>query len=147
MTVAKRVWSPAPRPEGYPPPVGPYSTAVRAGNLVFVSGQTPRDPVTGDIGHADVRVQARRTLYNLKAVLGAAGAVLEDVVSVTVYLAEENDWGAFNEVYLEFFKEPYPARTAVGCQLRGILVEVSAIAMVEGASAGQRGLRANMTLY
>ncbi|MBI2796961.1 MAG: hypothetical protein HYX65_09695 [Gemmatimonadetes bacterium] len=147
MTVAKRAWSPAPRPDGYPPPVGPYSSAVRAGNLVFVSGQTPRDPATGDIGQADLKVQARRTLYNLKAVLRAAGAGLEDVVSVTVFLADEKDWGDFNEVYTEFFKEPYPSRTAVGCQLRGILVEVSAIAMVDASASGSKGFRPDMTLY
>ena len=147
MSVAKRAWAPAPRPEGYPPPVGPYSPAVRAGNLLFVSGQTPRDPATGEIGPAEVRVQVRRTLYNLKAVLRAGGASMEDVVSVTVYLADENDWDAFNEVYKEFFSEPFPARTAVGCQLRGILVEVSAIAMVDASSSGAKGFRPDMTLY
>ena len=70
---------------------------------------------------------------------------MEDVVSVPVYLADENDWGAFNEVYAEFFTAPFPARTAVGCQLRGILVEVSAIAMIDPGSA--KGFRPDMTLY
>lgn len=147
MTVAKRAWAPAPRPEGYPSPAGPYTPAVRAGNLLFVSGQTPRDPVTGEVGHAEVRLQARRTLYNLKAVLRAGGASMEDVVSVTVYLADENDWDAFNEVYREFFSEPFPTRTAVGCQLRGILVEVSAIAMVDASGSTAKGFRPDMTLY
>ncbi len=161
MTNPKRAWVPAPLPKGFPPPVGPYTPAVRAGNLVFVSGQTPRDPVTGEVGTADVQIQARRTLHNLKHVLQAADASLEDVVSVTVYLANGEHWGAFNEVYKEFFTEPYPTRTAVGCQLRGILVEVSAIAMlgVEGgwkpagpptssAPGGTgKGFRADMTLY
>ena len=147
MSVAKRAWAPVALPEGHPAPVGPYTPAVRAGNLLFISGQTPRDPVTGDIGPADVRVQARRTLYNVKAVLRAAQASMEDIASVTVYLADENDWDAFNEVYKEFFRPPYPARTAVGCNLRGILVEVSVVAMVEGAGAPKGGFRPDMTLY
>ncbi len=123
--------------------------------MVFVSGQTPRDPVTGDVGHAEIQVQARRTLHNLKTVLTAAGASLDDVVAVTVYLADENHWTEFNEVYKEFFKEPYPTRTAVGCQLRGILVEVNAIAVTDGGgapatgpgTAGSKGFRPDMTLY
>ena len=156
MSTPKRAWTPAPSPKGFPPPVGPYSPAVRAGNLVFVSGQTPRDPVTGEVGQAEIQVQTRRTLFNLKAVLAAAGATLDDVFSVTVYLADGNDWAAFNEVYKEFFKEPYPTRTAVGCQLRGILVEVSAIASLDpnGASGSPpptggapKGFRPDMTLY
>ena len=147
MTVAKRAWAPAPLPDGCPPPVGPYSPAVRAGNLLFVSGQTPRDPVTGDVGHNELRVQARRTLYNLKAVLRAGGASMDDVVSVTAYLADPNDWDAFNEVYKEFFSAPFPARTAIGCQLRGILVEVSAIAMIDASSSAAKGFRPDMTLY
>lgn len=162
MTNPKRAWVPAPLPEGFPPPVGPYTPAVRAGNLVFVSGQTPRDPVTGEIGAAELQVQARRTLHNLKHVIEAAGGTLEDIVSVTVYLANEEHWGEFNEVYKEFFTEPYPTRTAVGCQLRGILVEVSAIAMLgtssgwkpagtptpSGPSGGSgKGFRPDMTLY
>ena len=150
MTYSKRVWSAAPLPKGYPLPVGPYTPAVHAGSFVFVSGQTPRDPVTGETGKEDIQVQSRRTLFNLKAVLGAAGATLDDVVSVTVYLANEEDWGAFNEVYKEFFKEPYPTRTAIGCSLRGILVEVSAIAMVvpsTGSPTPSKGFRSDMTLY
>ncbi len=154
MSNSKRAWFPAPNPKGFPPPVGPYTPAVRAGNLIFVSGQTPRDPITGDSGNPDVKVQARRTLFNLKTVLTAAGATLDDVVSVTVYLADMEAWPAFNEVYTEFFSEPYPTRTAVGCTLRGILVEISAIALVEGGAAGQgpppggaKGFRPDMTLY
>ncbi|MBI3792134.1 MAG: RidA family protein [Gemmatimonadetes bacterium] len=151
MSAPKRAWTPAPAPKGFPPPVGPYTPAVRAGNFVFVSGQTPRDPTTGDVGHPEIAVQARRTLYNLKSVLAAAGATLDDVVSVTVYLSDEDNWAAFNEIYKEFFKEPYPTRTAVGCQLRGILVEVSAIAMVADSTPAPggagKGFRPDMTLY
>jgi 2-iminobutanoate/2-iminopropanoate deaminase len=159
MPNPKRAWVPAPLPKGFPPPVGPYTPAVRAGNLVFISGQTPRDPVTGEVGNPDVQVQARRTLHNLKHVVEAAGATLDDIVSVTVYLANEEHWGAFNEVYKEFFTEPYPTRTAVGCSLRGILVEVSAIALVGGGGGAAapapaapsggtgKGFRPDMTLY
>lgn len=112
-----------------PAPVGAYSPAVRAGNLLFVSGQVPRDPRTGELGADDIAGQTRQVLHNLEQVLRAAGASLADVVSVIVYLADENDWGAFNDVYRTVFQPPYPSRTAVGAGLRGILVEVSAIAL------------------
>jgi 2-iminobutanoate/2-iminopropanoate deaminase len=101
---------------------------VRAGNLLFVSGQVPKHPDTGQVVGHDARTQSRQVLENLAAVLKASGASLRDVVSVTVYLADENDWGAYNEVHATFFDSPYPARAVVGAQLRGILVEVSAIA-------------------
>lgn len=123
-------WSPAPSPEGDPPPKGPYSPAVRAGGFIYVSGQTPRDPATGEIVGTSVEAQSRRTLENLRRVVSAAGGTLADVVSVTVYLADMAQWNAFNGVYREFFHEPYPSRTAVGASLRGILVEVSAVAYV-----------------
>jgi 2-iminobutanoate/2-iminopropanoate deaminase len=111
-----------------PRPAGPYSPAVRAGDFVYVSGQVPRDPATGTLAGEDVATQARAVLANVRRVLDAAGATTEDVVSVIVYLVNVDDWGAFNEVYKEFFREPYPSRTAVGCELRGILVEVSCVA-------------------
>ncbi len=130
MPDTKRPWTPIHLPPDCAPPAGPYSPAVRAGELLFISGQVPRNPRTGDIEGADVKHQARRTLENLCMVLAAAGAAVDDVVSVIVYLADENDWGAFNEVYREFFRPPYPSRTVVGAQLRGILVEVSAVARI-----------------
>ncbi len=122
-------WQPITLSADFPPPAGPYSPAVRAGNLLFASGQVPKDPRTGEIVGRDVREQARRTLENLQMVLEAAGATMADVVSITVYLADALDWGAFNEVYREVFRPPYPARTVVGAQLRGVLVEISAVAM------------------
>lgn len=128
MPDTKRHWTPVHLPADCAPPAGPYSPAVRAGELLFVSGQVPRNPKTGETEGTDLKHQARRTLENLGMVLAAAGAAVEDVVSVSVYLADEKDWGAFNEVYREFFKPPYPSRTVVGAQLRGILVEVSAVA-------------------
>ena len=123
-------WHPIDLPADFPPPTGPYSPAVRAGDLLFVSGQVPKDPRTGEIVGVHVRDQARRALDNLRLALEAGGATLADVVSVTVYLADALDWGAFNEVYRETFRPPYPSRTVVGAQLRGVLVEISAIAKI-----------------
>jgi 2-iminobutanoate/2-iminopropanoate deaminase len=111
-----------------PRPVGPYSPAVRAGDFVYVSGQVPRDPATGALAGDDIATQSRAVLANVRRVLEAAGASTADVVSVVVYLADTDDWAAFNTVYKECFTEPYPSRTAVGCQLRGIRVEVSCVA-------------------
>ena len=125
-----RSWTPVTLGADYPPPVGPYSPAVRAGDLVFVSGQVPRDPKSGALLGESVEEQARGTLANLKRVLEAAGASLEQVVACTVYLVDEDDWGRFNEVYKTVFSPPYPTRTVVGASLRGVLVEVSAIAYV-----------------
>ena len=97
---------------------------------MFISGQIPKNPLTGELITGDVQTQTRQVLENLRIVLEAGGATLDDVVSVTVFLADANDWAAFNEVYREVFRQPYPARTAVGAQLRGILVEINAIAML-----------------
>lgn len=130
MADQERAWQPVTLGEGYPPPKGAYSPAVRAGDLLFVSGQVPRDPRTGENIGGDIVAQARRTLENLRMVLAAGGATFADVVSVTVYLADDNDWEAFNGVYRETFQPPYPARAVVGAGLRGMLVEVSAIARV-----------------
>lgn len=117
--------------DAVPPPKGAYSPAVRAGDFVYVSGQVPRDPETGAlIGEGDVREQTRATLANVARVLAAAGATLADVVSVTVHLADAGDWAAFDGAYRELFAPPYPTRTAVGAELRGILVEITAVAYV-----------------
>lgn len=127
-----RRWTPITLGPDVPPPAGAYSPGVRAGPFVFVSGQVPRDPRTGAMAEGGVAEQSRQVLRNVEAVLGAAGAGLSDVVSVTVYLADEKDWGTFNEVYRSVFTPPYPSRAVVGAQLRGILVEVSAVAYVGG---------------
>ncbi len=111
-----------------PPPAGAYSPAARAGDFVFVSGQVPRDPHTGQYSNGDVEEQTRLVVSNLAAVLRSAGATLADVVSVTVYLADPELWGRFNAAYREVMPQPYPSRTAIGCTLRGILVEISAVA-------------------
>jgi 2-iminobutanoate/2-iminopropanoate deaminase len=128
MTNTNRKWTPVSLGDDVPPPAGPYSPAVRAGDFVFVSGQVPRDPRTGALVGESVEDQARQTLSNVRGALEAAGATLADVVSVTVYLANEEYWGTFNSVYTTVFSKPYPTRTVVGAHLRGVQVEVSAIA-------------------
>jgi 2-iminobutanoate/2-iminopropanoate deaminase len=113
-----------------PPPKGPYSPAVRAGGFIYVSGQTPRDPVSGALVGSDVATQTRQTLSNVQRLLAEAGATLGDVVSVIIYLTDVDDWATMNSVYTEFFTAPFPSRTAVGVELRDILVEISAVAYV-----------------
>ncbi len=127
MSPTERDWTPVHLPD-LPPPAGAYSPGVRAGNLLFVSGQTPRDPATGQIVGTSIEEQSRITLANVERILRLAGATIQHVVSVTVYLADENDWGRFNELYKTVFSPPYPARAVVGAQLRDILVEVSVVA-------------------
>lgn len=132
-----RQWTPVTLPD-LPPPAGAYSPGVRTANnspLLFVSGQTPRDPATGAIVGTTVEEQTQVTLANLERILRAGGASLRDVVSVTVYLADENDWGTFDAIYRTVFSAPFPTRAVVGAQLRGILVEISAIAAVAPTSA------------
>jgi 2-iminobutanoate/2-iminopropanoate deaminase len=127
-------WTPVFLPDDFPPPKGPYSPAVRAGDFVYVSGQTPRDAMTGALASDDVATQARLTLSNVQRVLQQAGASMRDVVSLTLYLARMDDWATVNEVYKEFFVAPFPSRTAVGCELRDILVEISVVAYVKQTS-------------
>ena len=130
MAPESRNWQPITLGPDVPPPAGAYSPGTRAGRMIFVSGQVPKDPRTGEVQGADFTAQSRRTLENVQAVLKAGGATLRDVVMVTVYLADEGDWGEFNAVYKTFFEPPYPARAVVGAGLRGILVEISAVAWV-----------------
>ena len=128
MADRTRSWQPVSMPTDIPKPVGAYSAGVRAGDFIFVSGQVPRDPRTGALAGSDFAAQTRQVFANIREVLGAAGATLDDVVSVIVYLTDVGDWGEFNDLYKQTFREPYPSRTAVGANLRGILVEVSAVA-------------------
>jgi len=127
MSTNDRRWTPVALPD-VPPPAGAYSPGVRAGNLYFVSGQTPRDPATGAIMGDTIEAQTRATLANVQGVLRAGGLAMHDVVSVTIYLTDEDNWGTVNKIYQEFFTAPFPTRAVVGASLRGILVEVSAIA-------------------
>ena len=132
MPEQERKWQPISISKDAPPPVGAYSPGVRAGDFIFVSGQVPKDPKSGEVAGDDIETQTRQVLANVRAVLEAGGASLDDVVSVIAYLADVDDWAAFNATYKEIFKAPYPTRTALGAQLRGILVEVSAVAYVGG---------------
>jgi 2-iminobutanoate/2-iminopropanoate deaminase len=98
---------------GAPTAIGPYSPAVRAGQLLFVSGQVPIDPATGKMIAGDITAETRRVLDNIGALLTAGDRSFADVVRTTVFLADMNDFAAMNEVYGQYFSEPYPARATV----------------------------------
>jgi 2-iminobutanoate/2-iminopropanoate deaminase len=118
--------------EHAPAAIGPYSQAVRYGDLLFCSGQIPLDPGSGEIVKQDAAGQARRCLMNLQAVCQAAVTSLERAVRVTVYLTDMNDFARVNEVYEEFFEGDAPARVAVGVAAlpKGADVEIDAIVAV-----------------
>jgi 2-iminobutanoate/2-iminopropanoate deaminase len=96
-----------------PKAIGPYSPAVRAGQMVFISGQVPIDPATGNLIDGDIAAQTRRVFDSLGALLKAAGLSYANVVRTTVFLADMNDFAAMNQTYATFFSEPYPARSTV----------------------------------
>lgn len=125
-------WTPLELGGDLPRARGAYSRAARAAGLLFVSGQVPRDFRTGELAGDDFESQARAVLDNLRTVLAEAGAGLDDVVAVTVYLHDVADWDAFNTIYRDVMPTPYPSRTVVGAELRGILVELSAVAVAPG---------------
>ena len=113
-----------------PAAIGPYSQAMQAGNLLFVSGQIPIDPATGAFAGEDIATQARQSLTNVKAILEAAGYTCADVGKTTVLLANMEDFATVNGIYAEFFTAPCPARAcfAVKELPKGALVEIEAIA-------------------
>ena len=115
-----------------PAAIGPYSQAIQIGQLLFTSGQVPIDPETGAIVEGGIQEQARQSLNNIKAILNAAGTNRGAVVKTTVFLQDMNDFAAMNEVYAQFFQEPYPARSAVqvGRLPKDALVEIEAIAQL-----------------
>jgi 2-iminobutanoate/2-iminopropanoate deaminase len=96
-----------------PKAIGPYSPAIRAGSLLFVSGQVPIDPATGNMIEGDIAAQTRRVLDNVGALLEAGGVSFANVVRTTVFLADMNDFAEVNQVYGQYFSEPYPARATV----------------------------------
>jgi 2-iminobutanoate/2-iminopropanoate deaminase len=96
-----------------PPAIGPYSQAIRAGSLLFVSGQIPLDPATGALVQGDLAAQTHRVFQNLRAILEAAGATFDHVVRTTVYLADMNDFPVMNEIYATYFRAPAPARATI----------------------------------
>jgi 2-iminobutanoate/2-iminopropanoate deaminase len=113
----------------FPKPLGPYSHAVVAGGFVFVAGQAPINPKTQKMELGDIKSETRLELTNISNILKAAGSSMENVVRVSVYLADVNDFEAMNEVYREFFKDNYPARTTVQAVLRsGRKIEIDCIA-------------------
>jgi reactive intermediate/imine deaminase len=124
-TVTKQIISTANAPAA----IGIYSQAVRVGDTIWVSGQIPLDPATKEMVSGDVEAQVRRVFENLKAIVLAAGASLDDVVKATVFLTDLSHFGLVNKVMAEYFREPYPARAAVGVAAlpRGAQVEVECI--------------------
>ena len=111
---------------------GPYSQAIRAGDLVFTAGQLGIDPATGEFAASDVAGQAERALQSLQAILEAAGSGMDRLVKVTVFLADIGDWPAVNEVYARLVPEPFPARSAFAVKdlPKGARVEIEAVALV-----------------
>ena len=115
-----------------PKPIGPYSQAVRYGDLVFTSGQIPIDPVTGNLVVGDIVKETEQVFVNLAAVLAAAGTSLERAVKTTVFLTDMGRFGKVNEVYARYFLEPFPARSTVQVAAlpKGVSVEIEVVAEV-----------------
>jgi 2-iminobutanoate/2-iminopropanoate deaminase len=115
-----------------PKAMGAYSPAIKAGNLLFISGQIPVDPMTGNLIDGDIAAQADQVMRNLTALLRAAGASFTNVVRTTVYLADMNDFAAMNEVYSRYIVDPPPARATVQVARlpRDVKIEVDAIAVI-----------------
>jgi 2-iminobutanoate/2-iminopropanoate deaminase len=122
---------------GGPTAIGPYSPALRAGNLLFISGQVPMDPDTGNLIDGDIAAQTRRVLENIGRLLSAAGLAHNDVVRTTVFLADMGDFAAMNAAYGEFFLEPYPARSTVQAARlpREARIEIDVIASYQDQTA------------
>ena len=113
-----------------PAAIGPYSQAIRVGNIIFTSGQIPIDPATGSFVEGGIKEQTRQALTNAQNILKEAGTDLSHVVKTTVYLSDIANFAPMNEVYAEFFTEPYPARSAVAVKdlPKGALVEIEVLA-------------------
>lgn len=116
-----------------PAAIGPYSQAVKIGNLLFVSGQIPIDPATGSVIEGDIQVQTERCLLNLQAICEAAGSSLDHVVKTSVYVIDMNRFDKVNETYAQFFQKQPPARACVevSCLPKNVLVEIEAVAVVK----------------
>ncbi|MFH1598638.1 MAG: RidA family protein [Pseudomonadota bacterium] len=115
--------------ERAPAAIGPYSQAVRAGGTVYLSGQIPLDPATGELVQADISTETRRVFDNLKAVCEAAGGSLDDVARIGIYLTDLSDFAAVNAVMADYFQAPYPARSTIQVAglPKGARVEVDAV--------------------
>ena len=114
-----------------PAAIGPYSQAIMAGDTVYVSGQLPINPSTGEFAEGGIKEQARQSLNNIKNILAEAGMTMQQVVKVTVLMTDMSDFAAVNEVYTEFFSVPYPARSAfaVAALPKGGAIEIEAVAV------------------
>ncbi len=114
-----------------PKAIGPYSQAIRAGHLIFAAGQTPIDPATGNLVEGEIETQTRRVLDNIKAVLAAAGAGLDQVVKTTVFMTNLGDFARMNAVYAEYFPANPPARSTVQVSAlpKGAMVEIECVAI------------------
>ncbi len=120
--------------ENAPQAIGPYSQAVKAGNLMFISGQIPLNPKTGDLVAESIEDQARQVLENVKSICEAAGRSLDDIVKISIFLTDLSNFAVVNDVMKEYFSEPYPARATVevsGLPL-GVNVEIEAIVLLNG---------------
>ncbi|HLK68269.1 MAG TPA: Rid family detoxifying hydrolase [Bryobacteraceae bacterium] len=118
-------------PPGAPAPRGPYSPAVRAGDYIYVAGQIPIDPISGQVVSGDIQAETRQVLTNIKNILEGCGSSMSAVVRCGVYLIDANDFKSMNEVYAEFFGEAKPARTTIivaALPLKDARVEIDAIA-------------------
>lgn len=113
--------------------IGPYSQAVRWGNLIFVSGQIGLDPKTNNLVAPDIKSQTRQTIDNLENVLSAGNSSLDDVLKTTVYLTNLDNFPIMNEIYASYFKRPYPARATVEVRKlpKGAIIEIDCIAFIE----------------
>ena len=114
-----------------PAAIGPYSQAIEANGMIFASGQIPIDPATGQFVEGGIQEQTRQALTNARNILQAAGTDMENVIKTTVYLSDINNFAAMNEVYAQFFTEPFPARSAVSVKdlPKGALVEIEVLAI------------------
>ena len=120
--------------ENAPQAIGPYSQAVKAGNLMFISGQIPLDPKTGDLVSESIDEQAKQVLNNIKSICEAAGQSIDDIVKISIFLTDLENFAIVNEVMKKYFAEPYPARATVevsGLPL-GVNVEIEAIVLING---------------
>lgn len=113
-----------------PAAIGPYSQAIEVSGFVYTSGQLPIDPATGAFPEGGVQEQTRQSLLNVQAILAEAGLTLANVVKTTVFLADMGDFAAMNEIYSQFFTEPFPARSAIAVKAlpKGALVEIEVVA-------------------
>ena len=117
-----------------PQAIGPYSQAVKAGNLMFISGQIPLDPKTGDLVSQSIEDQAKQVLENVKSICEAAGCSLDDIIKISIFLTDLSNFAVVNDMMKEYFSEPYPARATVevsGLPL-GVNVEIEAIVLTNG---------------